>query len=91
MRGRWQRLRQLFADGAHDKGKLASATAYHDFVLEIVRKLPGQVGLQVLPRHWVVEHTFGWMTCKRRLKHDYEKRLDVSRSNPKQAIRCLIA
>ncbi len=59
MRRRWQRSRQLLADGAHDKGMLSGATAYHDFVLEIVRKLSGQVGLRVRPRHWVVERAFG--------------------------------
>lgn len=81
----------MFADGARDKGNLASATAYHDSVLGIVCKLPGQVGFQVLPRRWVVERTFGWMTRWRRLMRDYEKRLDVSRASPKQATRCLTA
>ena len=59
MRRLWQRSRQLLADGTHNKGMLAGATAHHDFLLEIMRKLSDQVGLQVLPRHWVVEHAFG--------------------------------
>ena len=32
----------------------------------------------VLPRRWVVERTFGWMTRWRRLVRDYEQRIDVS-------------
>ena len=40
VRERWPRLKHLFADGAYDVGKLASAAAYQSFVLEIVRKLP---------------------------------------------------
>jgi transposase len=32
----------------------------------------------VLPRRWVVERTFGWMTRWRRLVRDYERRIDVS-------------
>jgi len=32
----------------------------------------------VLPRRWVVERTFGWLTRWRRLERDYEQRLDVS-------------
>jgi len=32
----------------------------------------------VLPRRWVVERTFGWMTRWRRLVRDYEARIDVS-------------
>ena len=53
------------------------AAAYRDFVVEVVRKLPDQIGLQVLPRRWVVERTFGWMT-RWRLVRDYERRCDVS-------------
>ena len=55
-----------------------SAAAFRDFVIEVVRKLPDQVGFQVLPRRWVVERTFGWMTRWRRLVRDYERRCDVS-------------
>ena len=78
VRQRWPWLRHLFADGAYDRGRLASAAAYRDFVVEVVRKLQGQQGFQPLPRRWVVERTFGWMTRWRRLVRDYEERLDVS-------------
>ena len=78
VRQRWPWLKHLFADGAYDRGRLASAAAYRDFVLEVVRKLEGQTGFQPLPRRWVVERTFGWMTRWRRLVRDYEERLDVS-------------
>ncbi len=80
VRERWPWLRHLFADGAYDRGKLMSAAAFQDFVIEIVRKLPDQKGFQVLPRRWVVERTFGWMTRWRRLVRDYERRLDVSQA-----------
>src|SRR3954454_15120885 len=78
VRQRWPWLKHLFADGAYDRGKLMSAAAYHDFVIEIVRKLEGQRGFHVLPRRWVVERSFGWMTRWRRLVRDYEERCDVS-------------
>jgi putative transposase len=55
-----------------------SAAAYRDFVIKIVRKLAGQQGFHVLPRRWVVERSFGWMTRWRRLGRDYEERCDVS-------------
>ena len=54
------------------------AAAYRDFVLEIVRRTDTEPGFNVLPRCWVVEPTFGWMTRWRRLVRDYEQRLDVS-------------
>jgi transposase len=78
IRERWPWLKHLFADGACGHGKLMSAAAYHGFVIEVVRKLAGQQGLQDLPRRWVVERTFGWMTRWRRLVRDYERRCDVS-------------
>ena len=78
VRKRWPWLKHLFADGAYDRGRLMDAAAYRDFVVEVERKLPDQVGFQVLPRRWVVERTFGWMTRWRRLVRDYERRCDVS-------------
>jgi len=45
---------------------------------EIIRRSDDVSGFKVLPRRWVVERTFGWMTRWRRLVRDYEKRLDVS-------------
>ena len=78
IRRRWPWRRRLFADGAYDRGRLMSEAAYHDFVVEVVRKLAGQQGFQPLPRRWVVERTFGWMTRWRRLVRDHERRCDVS-------------
>ncbi len=78
IRQRWPWLKHLFADGAYDRGKLMSKAAYHDFVLEVVRKLAGQQGFQPLPRRWVVERTFGWMMRWRRLVRDHERHYDVS-------------
>jgi transposase len=56
-------LKHLFADGAYDCGKLMSAVTFPGFVIEVVRRLAGQQGFQVLPRRWVVERTFGWMAA----------------------------
>jgi transposase len=41
--------------------------AYLDFVVEIIRRRDGPQGFEVLPRRWVIERTFGWMTRRRRL------------------------
>jgi transposase len=58
--------------------KLMNKAAYLDFVIEIIRRSADQKGFEVLPRRWVVERTFGWMTRWRRLVRDYEQRIDVS-------------
>ena len=78
IRKRWPWLKHLFADGAYDRTRLMDAAVYRDFVLEIVRRTDKEPGFKVLPRRWVVERTFGWMTRWKRLVRDYEQRLDVS-------------
>src|SRR5579863_3023743 len=78
IRKRWPWIKHLFADGAYDRTKLMDKAAFLDFIIEIVRRIDHEPGFQVLPRRWVVERTFGWMTRWRRLVRDYEQRLDVS-------------
>jgi transposase len=71
-------MKHLFADGGYDRTKLMDKAAYLDFTVEIVKRIEADPGFKVLPRRWVVERTFGWMTRWRRLVHDYERRIDVS-------------
>jgi transposase len=80
IRTRWPWLKHLFADGAYDRRKLMEKAAFEDFVIEIVRRIDAEPGFKVLPRRWVVERTFAWMTRWRRLVRDYERRIDVSKA-----------
>jgi len=78
IRKRWPWVKHLFADGAYDRGKLMDKAALFDFVIEIVRRIDAEPCFKLVPRRWVVERTFGWMTRWRRLVRDYEHRIDVS-------------
>lgn len=78
IRKRWPWTKHLFADGAYDRTRLMDKAAFHDFVIEVVRRITGDPGFKVLPRRWVVERTFGWMMRWRRLVRDFEQRIDVS-------------
>ena len=78
IRKRWPWLKHLFADGAYDRTQLMDKAAFLDFVIEVVRRINDEPGFRVLPRRWVVERTFAWLTRWRRLVRDYEARLDVS-------------
>jgi len=80
IRKRWPWVKHLFADGAYDRLKLMDKAAYLQFVIDIIRRSDDQKGFEVLPRRWVVERTFGWMTRWRRLVRDYEARIDVSQA-----------
>jgi putative transposase len=73
---RWPRIKHLFADSAYDRRQLLDKAAFLDFTVEIVKRT--EAAFVVLPRRWVVERTFGWMTRHRRLVRDYEARMDVS-------------
>ncbi len=73
---RWPRVKHLFADSAYDRQRLLDKAAFLDFTVEIVRRT--EAAFVILPRRWVVERTFGWMTRHRRLVRDYEARIDVS-------------
>jgi len=42
--------------------------------LEVVRKERRQRGFHVLPRRWVAERTFAWLSRWRRLSKDYERK-----------------
>jgi transposase len=61
-----------------------------NFVIEIVRRIEGEPGFKVLPRRWVVERTFGWMTRWRRLGRDYEQHIDVSKAMVHVAVGSLL-
>ena len=78
MRKRRQWMRHLFADSAYDRKKLLGKAAFLHFTIEVVRRTDTEPGFKVVPRRWVVERTFGWMTRWQRLVRNYEARIDVS-------------
>ena len=51
---------------------LVTADRSH-IALEIVRKREGQRTFEVLPRRWVVERTFAWLSRNRRLAKAFEQ------------------
>jgi transposase len=78
VRKRWPWLKHLFADSAYDRTQLMNKAAFLDFTVEIIKRSDTAQGFEVLPRRWVVERTFGWMTRWRRLVRDYEEHIDCS-------------
>ncbi|ADB15980.1 transposase IS4 family protein [Pirellula staleyi DSM 6068] len=48
--------------------------------LQVIKHTEGKRGFVLLPRRWVVERTFGWLSRFRRLARDYE-RLTVTLTN----------
>ena len=70
--GACKKLRRIWVDGTY-RGQLLEWVVLHfRFVLQPVLRCEGQKGFVVLPRRWVVERTFAWLTQCRRLGKDYE-------------------
>lgn len=75
---RWCRLKLIWADGGYRGQLIQWVKTSLGWTLEIVKKLEGQVGFQVLPKRWIIERTFGWLTRNRRLARDYERLPETS-------------
>ena len=73
VRGRHPRLRLIWADGGYNVGWLIAwvQTVCH-WVFAIVKRPEGSKGFVLLPRRWVVERTFAWLSHYRILSKDYE-------------------
>jgi transposase len=78
IRKRWPWIKHFFADGAYDRRQLLDKATFLDFVVEVIRRTDTDPGFKVVPRRWVIERSFGWLTRYRRLVRDYEARIDVS-------------
>ena len=67
-----------WADGGFAGQLVDWATRVVRTTITIVRKTDNQHRFVVLPRRWVVERTFAWITAHRRLARDYERHPQTS-------------
>lgn len=78
---RFSRLRKIWADSIYTGGIaewVRKVRRYNRADLEIVKRAQDQQGFVVLPRRWVVERTFAWLSFNRRMSKDYEYLPEVS-------------
>lgn len=70
-------LRHVFADSAYAGDKLATALRkIGKWTLQIIKRSDAAKGFEVLPRRWVVERTFAWLSRNRRLAKDFERTIE---------------
>lgn len=72
---RFSKLRKIWADGAYAGAlieRVRNLRSQNRIELEIVKRSDQQKGFIVLPRRWVVERTFAWLSFHRRMSKDYE-------------------
>jgi len=79
---RHRRLQYFYVDGGYRSEplveELRALVPKRKLHWEVVRRQPRTQGFSVLPRRWLVERTFGWLSHWRRLAKDYEVRTDSS-------------
>jgi transposase len=63
----------VWADGGYAGRLVAWAQATLRLAVQIVKRTDKLAGFYVLPRRWVVERTFAWITRFRRTVRDYER------------------
>ena len=72
MIGRFPRLRLVWADADYAGKLIEWVWTLTGWALEIVKRPRDSHQFEVLPRRWVVERTFAWLSRCRRLSKDYE-------------------
>lgn len=67
-------LRRMWVDGGYSGPDFAQWVRglRPKLEVEVVKRSDDVTGFKVLPKRWVVERTFGWLMCHRRLVRDYE-------------------
>ena len=68
------RIKLVWADGGYSGQDLKQwVEDCMCWAWEVVTRKDGQKGFRVIPRRWVVERTFAWLSANRRLARDYER------------------
>jgi transposase len=62
-----------FVDQGYTGEQAAQDAQANGIQLEVVKLPEAKKGFVLLPRRWVVERSFGWMSRFRRLVRDYER------------------
>lgn len=68
-----QTVELAFVDQGYTGDDPAAAAKQQGIQLEVIKLPQAKRGFVLLPRRWVVERSFAWTTCFRRLVRDYER------------------
>jgi transposase len=76
MRAKFSTASLVWADGGYAGRLVKWAKIVLTVTIQIVKRNDDATGFTVLPRRWVVERTYAWITKHRRCARDYETRPD---------------
>jgi transposase len=67
-------IERIYGDGGYQGPKAAKAAARTGrWRIEVVERSATAVGFAVLPKRWIVERTFAWISRFRRMARDFER------------------
>jgi putative transposase len=72
LKGPWPRMQHVWADGGYAGKLIAWVFGLCQWVLEVVKRNDDVKGFKLMPKRWVVERTFSWLSNYRRLSKHYE-------------------
>jgi putative transposase len=76
-----QRMLLVWADGGYQGEDLANwVSKLLGWSWEVIKRSDNIKGFVLIPKRWVVERTFAWLSFNRRLSKDYEKHTKNSES-----------
>lgn len=72
LRARFSAISLVWADGGYAGRMVTWARTVLSMTVQVIKRTDGLTGFHVLPRRWVVERTFAWISKHRRCVRDYE-------------------
>jgi putative transposase len=72
------RLKRIWADAGYQGSLVLWVNQTLGWCLDIVKRPRQASGFVLLPKRWIVERTFAWLTRHRRLSRDFEKLPETS-------------
>lgn len=72
LRARFATISLVWADGGYAGRLVTWATKVLKLTVRVIKRTDDTTGFHVLPRRWVVERTFAWISKHRRCVRDYE-------------------
>ena len=72
-----ENVRVMYADQAYNGEQVLDDAEFQGIDLVVVNRPEGSRGFVLLPKRWVVERSFAWMSRFRRLVRDFERLPDV--------------
>ena len=68
---RFECLKTIFADGSYSGRLINWALSLLGWNMQVIKRCQQRI-FRVLPKRWVVQRTFAWLSQSRRLSKDYE-------------------